>query len=159
IPYMAPEQLEGMRGRSLPIDARSDLYSIGIILYELLTGNLPYEQPLGRQSEIVGRMLTDRRGPAPDPRHLHDAVPPSVVAIVHKLLESDPRRRYESAEQLKEDLERHQSNLPLKHATNRSFVELVRKFRRRHPKLVRGVAAIAAIAATVVLPLSAFAYY
>ena len=159
IPYMAPEQLDGMRGRARPIDARSDLYSIGIILYELLTGELPYNQPLGRAAAVVARMLTDRRAASPDPRRINPAVPPAVVAILHKLLAPDPARRYATAEQLKDDLERHQNHLPLKYAANPSLAELARKFHRRNPKLARHAAAILAVAAAVVLPLSAFAYY
>jgi serine/threonine protein kinase/Flp pilus assembly protein TadD len=159
IPYMAPEQLEGMRGRTLPIDARSDLYSIGVILYELLTGELPYEQPVGEPNRVVGRMLAARHGGLPDPRARNRAVSPAVVAILHRLLAVDPARRYASADQLKEDLERHQSHLPLKYAANPSVVELLRKFRRRHPRLVRQAAIALVGTAAVVLPLSAGAYY
>jgi len=159
IPYMAPEQLEGMRGRTLPIDARSDFYSLGVILHELLTGDLPYHQPIGRPSEVIGKMLADRRGALPDPRTKNRDVTPAAVAILHKLIDPDPKRRYATAEQLKEDLERHQNHLPLKYAANRSFAELVQKFRRRNPKMMRHAVAVAALSVVVVLPLSALAYF
>ena len=68
-------------------------------------------------------------------RRWNRAVTPAVESIVRHCLEPDPGRRYQSARQLKEDLERHLENLPLQHAPEPSLRERAAKWRRRHPRL------------------------
>jgi hypothetical protein len=82
--YMSPEQ-----GRGLPLDARSDLYALGILAYEMLVGTVPYndENPM-----IVIQMQRD----APVPP-MPNTIPYSVQMVVRRALEKDPARRYQSA--------------------------------------------------------------
>jgi serine/threonine-protein kinase len=92
--YMAPEQIRGRRG-----DPRTDVYAVGTILYEMLTGHLPYESANPR---ALLRAKT-----AEEPRPPSYYVPdfdPSLEAILLKALERDPRHRYLSAGQLLGDL-------------------------------------------------------
>ena len=63
-PYMAPEQLEATLTRALAVDCRSDLYALGVLLFELLTSRHPFEQPSGKLTEVVAKMLAQPGRPA-----------------------------------------------------------------------------------------------
>ncbi len=94
--YMAPEQLEGSPG-----DARSDVFALGTVLYELVTGTHPFQ---GRTaSSTAARVLTADPVPLCS---LNPLFPPELDAIVAKCLAKDPAGRYEGAAALAEDLER-----------------------------------------------------
>src|SRR5262249_29537694 len=87
--YMAPEQAQG---RLKDIDPRTDVYALGGILYELLTGEPPF-RVLGLV-ELLGRVVAE--APIP-PRQLNQAIPTELEAVCLKCLEKDPGRRYSSA--------------------------------------------------------------
>jgi serine/threonine protein kinase/tetratricopeptide (TPR) repeat protein len=135
LPYMAPEHLEALEGGPRPVDARSDLYSLGVILFELLTGRHPFPVRRGSSSSVLTALQADRRGPAPALRCWNKTVSPAVESIVRRCLEADPDRRYQSAGQLREDLTRHLDDLPLKYAPEPSWRERAQKWVRRHPRL------------------------
>ncbi|MBL8797061.1 MAG: serine/threonine protein kinase, partial [Planctomycetia bacterium] len=135
LPYMAPEHLEAFSGLERDVDARSDLYAFGVILYEMLAGQPPFprhaELPF---SEMLQRMIADRQV-VPPLRALNRAVPPALEAIVQRCLEPLPARRYQSAAELHEDLQRQLEDRPLRHAANPSWRERLGKWARRHPRL------------------------
>ncbi len=87
--YMAPEQAVGRA------DTRSDIYSLGIVLYQLLTGLLPYQgnTPL----ELIVKHSND---PPPNPRLLNPALPPQIVAVIETALAKDPDQRFQTASAL-----------------------------------------------------------
>ncbi|TMQ35557.1 MAG: serine/threonine protein kinase, partial [Planctomycetota bacterium] len=114
--YMAPEHLEAYSGATRVVDARSDLYSLGIILYEMLTRREPFPVPKGEVREVIPRMLEARTGSPPRLRCWNKDVSPAVESIVRHCLEPDPARRYQSAHELREDLDRHRVDLPLRYA-------------------------------------------
>ena len=93
--YMAPEQIQGERG-----DARTDVYALGVILFELLVGRVPWEgdNPLSVMNQAVTR-------PAPSLRELDLTIPTPLDAIVRKCLRKDPAERYPDAAALSADLE------------------------------------------------------
>ena len=92
--YMAPEQLAGAR-----VDGRSDVYSLGVLLFQLLTGRLPHEgESMG---EVLRRIATD---PAPDLRSLRPDLPQALAEAVALALEKRPEARYADARQLADDL-------------------------------------------------------
>jgi serine/threonine-protein kinase len=93
--YMSPEQIQGKRG-----DARTDVYSMGIILYEMLTGTVPFrgDNPLS----VMNQHLT--ASPTP-PRKILPSIPAGIEAIVLKSIRRDPDKRYQLAGELKHDLE------------------------------------------------------
>ncbi len=134
LPYMAPEHLEALRGGASP-DARSDLYSLGVILYELLTVRRPFAAPEDSPSGRLGRMIEERLGPPPGLRRWNRAVTPAVESIVRHCIEPDPVSRYQTARDLHEDLERHLADRPLRHAPDPSLRERIGKLARRHPVL------------------------
>jgi serine/threonine protein kinase/Flp pilus assembly protein TadD len=135
LPYMAPEQMAAYSGEARPIDGRADLFGLGTILFELLTGARPFLDRAGDEKTAMEVMLADRRSVTPGVRVLNTQVPPSVECIVRKCLEHDPKNRYSSAEELSADLCRHLRNEPLRHASEPSIRERFRKWVRRHPRL------------------------
>jgi serine/threonine-protein kinase len=103
--YMAPEQA---RSDSNAVSARSDIYALGVILYELLTGELPFR---GTPSAILYQ-LQDQEPIAP--RRLDRRVPTDLETIALKCLEKDPHRRYAGADALADDLERWLAGQPIR---------------------------------------------
>jgi serine/threonine protein kinase/Flp pilus assembly protein TadD len=134
LPYMSPEQLASLvEGSSVRIDRRSDVYSLGVILFELLTGRLPFDTQRGSLSEIVDKAITSRRR-VTSVRERNANVSPATDSIVRKCLDPDPNARYANAEQLSEDLQRQLENRPLLFAANPSIRERAAKWLRRHPR-------------------------
>ena len=130
-PYMPIEQMPDLAsGRPARVDARADLYALGVTAFELLTGALPF--PLASCASAPAFATARLKGP-PSLRALNPAVPPAVDAIVRKLLAPYPAHRYQSAADLLEDVNRHLADLPLKHAPNPSWGERFGKWRRRNP--------------------------
>jgi eukaryotic-like serine/threonine-protein kinase len=153
LPYMSPEQLAAFGQRAGGIDGSSDLYSLGMIVFELLTGQPPFPHRTGTVYECLEQMRADRAGPAPRLRAHNPAVSPAAEAIVRKCLDPDPARRYQSAAELREDLERQLTHRPLRYAPDPSVRERARKWVRRHPRLTSSTS-VAAIAAVLLLALT-----
>jgi serine/threonine protein kinase len=93
--YMAPEQLRGE-----PVDARSDLYALGGVLYEMATGQRPFQEELA--SKLIDCILN--KVPYP-PSSLNRKITPALEGITLKALDKDPEQRYQSARELRVDLE------------------------------------------------------
>ena len=155
LPYMAPEHLEAFAGRPASLDGRSDVYALGVLLYELLTGKAPFPSPASATWEAVPRLLVERGRRPPPLRHWNPAVTPAVESIVGHCLEPRQENRYRSARDLQEDLERQLQHRPLRHAADRSPRERARKWLRRHPCLASSATLLAASAALLFLLLSA----
>ncbi|HKA91046.1 MAG TPA: protein kinase [Haliangiales bacterium] len=142
--YMAPEQTRGE-----PADTRSDVYSLGVVIYESLAGCVPYNlAPRGaRPDEFLRRIPTQPAVPL-DARVRR--APRDLVTIVHKALAHDPADRYPSARELVEDLKRFQTG-QLVSAREYSSWQLMLRWARRH----RTPLAIAAAAALALIVLGA----
>jgi serine/threonine protein kinase len=139
VSYMAPEQLRAFRGEPDAPDARADLYGLGVLLFELLTGRHPFPTPTGPLGDAMPKLLADRLQSPPRLRGWNTAVTPAAEAIIRRCLEPDPARRYQTAQELREDLQRQLDNLPLRHTREPSLRERARKWARRHPRLVSPV--------------------
>jgi serine/threonine-protein kinase len=92
--YFSPEQAQG-----LGVDGRSDIYSLGVVLFESVTGRPPFtgETPVSIAYQHV-------REPAPTPRSINPSVPPSLEAVITKAMAKQPSDRYASAQEMQEDL-------------------------------------------------------
>jgi len=133
IPYMAIEQLLDLRSRGRgTIDARTDLYSLGVMAFEMLTGSVPFPASSRKLADIDALIAAREQGP-PSIRELNPAVTPAVEAMVRKLLAPNPADRYQTAEELRIDAERHLNNQPLLYATEPSLQERFQKWQRRNP--------------------------
>jgi len=96
VSYMSPEQV-----KANDLDARTDLFSLGVVLYEMATGELPFKG--SSPGEICSEILRD--DPAP-PSQLNPEVSPDLEAVIHKALEKDRNLRYQHASEIRADLQR-----------------------------------------------------
>jgi serine/threonine protein kinase len=135
LPYMAPEQLRAFHAGDDATDARSDIYALGVIFYELLTSAHPFPLRDGPVDAILPEMIADRLKSPPDVTAANPAVSPAVASILQHCLEPDLSRRYQTARELQEDLQRQLDDLPLRHIPEPSVRERFSKWARRHPRL------------------------
>jgi hypothetical protein len=125
--YMSPEQAGGQRGL---IDHRTDVYSLGATLYELLTLRPPFDGA-DRQT-LLRQILHDE---PPPPRALEKAIPAELETIVLKALAKTPAERYATAQDLADDLGRFLAHQPIR-ARRATALQRLLKWARRHPSVV-----------------------
>lgn len=126
VPYMSPEQLEaGKRA----IDHRTDVYSLGVVLYECLTFRLPFEAPT--QQGIVGAILHKSH---PDPRHTNSLVPRDLKIVLDVALDKSPSGRFSSAQAFAEELRRIREHEPIQ-SRPVSTVTRFKRWAERNPML------------------------
>jgi serine/threonine protein kinase/Flp pilus assembly protein TadD len=138
--YMSPEQALAKR---MPVDHRTDLYSLGVTLYELLTLEPAFE---GTDRQDVLRQIAfeePRR-----PRRLNRAVPAELETIVLKAMEKSPADRYATAQELADDLERFLKHEPIR-ARRPSVLQRTRKWARRHRPVVWAAAIVLLVTAVL----------
>jgi serine/threonine protein kinase len=164
--YMSPEQADG----SLDIDTRTDVYSLGVVLYELLTGTTPFEgrELRAKTYEEIQRTIRDVEPPKPstrlsktrspdlaarrrvEPRQLNASIRGELDWIVMKCLEKDRARRYESAAALAADIFHHLADEPVAAAAPSRTYRLRKFVRRNKVPVFAATAVVVALVAGVI---------
>jgi serine/threonine protein kinase/tetratricopeptide (TPR) repeat protein len=149
LPYLAPEHLRALLTGERVMPA-SDIYSLGVLFYQLLTRRLPFPMRDGQFADRIEQMVADRAEPFPAASSLNARVSPSLEAIIDRLLAVSSDERYRSMDEVVEDLDRYTGHLPLKFAKNRSMAEQVRNFAKRHPR-ISSATTVGSLAASLLL--------
>ena len=167
--YMSPEQAELS---DMGIDTRSDIYSLGVLLYELLTGITPFSEEELRQAGYVEmtRIIREQEPPRPSTRLTQMQSPIShqiknqkltiendLDWIVMKCLEKDRIRRYGSTGELTNDIQRHLAD-DIVLARPPSVVYQFKKFLRRHQALATSVVLVLTVVVTAIIAVAVFAF-
>lgn len=144
VPYMAPEQLRGD-----PVDARTDLYALGELLYEMATGQRPFRDT--QTSQLISSILTR---PPTRPREVNPEISEELEAIILKAMAKDPAERYQSARELMVDLGPQDSSWPISQtASGKVQPSKTGRYRKADLALIAGSAlAILALVLFLILP-------
>lgn len=135
--YMSPEQAEG---RTHEIDFRTDVFSLGIILYEILSGHLPF--PGKTRTEVLLQIANHQ---PPSPRRKHRSASPALSSVCMKALQKNPEKRYGTAQELSEDLERYSRGEDTS-AYRPKFWERLFAWAERHPALATALTIFVSLA-------------
>jgi non-specific serine/threonine protein kinase/serine/threonine-protein kinase len=134
LPWSSPEQTEGTHRQ---VDVRSDVYSLGVMLYQLLTGKFPYPIDGALRETLHHIQTTDPRPPREHRRDIGD----EIATIAMKCLSKEPERRYQSAGELARDIRRHLAGEPIEAKRDSAWYS-VRKTIDRYKAAVRAVSVL-----------------
>ncbi|MCB9856696.1 MAG: serine/threonine protein kinase [Phycisphaerales bacterium] len=137
VPYMSPEQVAG---NSDALDTRSDVYALGVVCYQLLTGRLPHD--LARKVITEAARIIQEEEPAPISM-INRSLRGDIETIIAKTLEKDRDRRYQSASELAADIRRYLNDEPIVARPASAFYQ-IRKFTRRNKVVVTATMSVIA---------------
>lgn len=146
VPYMAPEQLRGD-----PVDARTDLYALGELVYEMAAGRRAFTET--QTSQLISAILT--RAPLP-PRELNAEITEELEAVILRLLAKDPAQRYQSAQELMADLGPQDSSFRLPLSGSRGIPAATAPLFRKKTLIFVAAAAVLILASLMIFEVPAF---
>ena len=133
LPYMSPESYRALMLQEVTANIASDIYGLGVMLFEFVNGRLPYGVPKAPAPIDLQLAIEERKN---EPGwYVDDTVSPGLRSIINHCLAFEPENRYATAEQLQQDLECERGNLPLLHAVEPRRSR-IKKWARRHPRLI-----------------------
>ena len=151
---MAPEHLEAVSiGEDDRLDARADVFSLGVLLFEALTGSRPFPAPVGQlgpRGAPPGGRGPSRR-PRPGSASDHPEIPAALERVIRRCLEPDPADRFPDAAELAADLQAVADDAPLRSTREPLPVRAVRRARRSWKKLVAGRPCVAGSAVALAM--------
>jgi WD40 repeat protein/tRNA A-37 threonylcarbamoyl transferase component Bud32 len=147
MPWASPEQAEGMPSK---IDIRTDVYSLGVVLYQMLTGKFPYDV-VGGFREVLDRIMTV---PPVRPRMLRKDIDDEVETIVLKALAKERERRYQSAGELARDVGHYLAGEPIEAKRDSSWYLLRKNLYRHRAPVAVGAGFVLLLAAGLVASLT-----
>ena len=148
LPYMSPEQV---RGRSDEIDVRTDVYSLGVLLYRMLSGRLPHDLEGAGITEAARIICEQPPRPLGASARGGPRVDRDLAIIVHKALEKDPARRYQTAAALDEDVGRYLNGQPILARPSGAAYQIRKLIARHKAPFVGVVAALLALFAVAIV--------
>lgn len=110
--YMSPEQVKGLKN----VDSRSDLYSLGISIYEMIAGRVPFDKT--DSDFTIQKKIVD--GEIPSPIKFNSAIPKKLTKIISKSIDKDPAKRYQSADEMLADLENYEAEISEENKNSKS---------------------------------------
>jgi eukaryotic-like serine/threonine-protein kinase len=156
IDFMAPEHLRALAdGSSEGVDGRADIYGLGVVLYEAVTGERPFSPPAKGAGvvEALMRAAAEREQPPRALRAIHPEIPPALEAVIERCLEPAPELRYDTAGQLAADLQAIADDQPLQHAREPLASRAAGWLRRRRRRFALTAGAMVAAAAVAIAAL------
>ncbi len=148
IDYMPPEHLKALaEGSSDGVDCRADIYGLGVVLFEAVTGKRPFAGPRrgGSMIDVLMRAANERLRPPPRVRLRHPEIPPAFETVIQRCLEPEPADRYQRASELAADLQAVADDLPLPH-TREPWPSRATAWVRRRLRRIAAVAALLVVA-------------
>ncbi len=150
IDYMPREQLKALaEGSSDEVDARADIYSLGVVLFEALTGKRPFASLRrgGSMIDLLNRAADLRLRPLPRLRDRHPEIPAALEQVIRRALEPEPEYRYQRASQMAEDLQAVADDLPLPHTRELWLYRAGSWIRRRRRRITIAAAVFIVVSA------------
>ncbi|MHC5108372.1 MAG: protein kinase domain-containing protein [Planctomycetota bacterium] len=148
LPWSSPEQAEG---RPDKIDLRTDVYALGVVLYQMLTGKFPYEV-IGSMHDVLDRIINEE---PQRPSATRTAINDEVDTIVLKCLDKDRARRYQSAGELARDINHYLAGEPIEAKRDSTFYVLGKQIRKyRIPVCVAGAFFVVVVSLSIALAIS-----
>ncbi len=156
LPYMAPEHLRALEREEGELQPTADVYSAGVMLYEVLTGKLPYESDFSDHEYSLESLAKQKEVPFVVPKTKRAKIGEDLSAIIETCLDPNPAKRFQDGHQLACELDRHLNFQPLQTAPKGSLKNRVQKWAKRNPRISSASTILAACSVVMIAIAAAF---